>query len=61
MEETSIKVLQADVPAALLFVDDEANILSPLKGIFDPFFTAKPIGKGTRFRTWLPIEGEKSV
>ncbi len=61
MEESLIKVLQADVPAALLFVDDEASILSPLKRIFVPFFTAKPIGKGTRFGTWLPIEGGRNA
>ena len=61
MEESLIKVLQADAPATLPFVDDEANLLGALKYNFDPFFTTKPIGKGTRFRIWLPIEGEKNA
>jgi signal transduction histidine kinase len=32
-----------------------------LNRIFAPFFTTKPIGKGTTFSVWLPVEAKATV
>jgi len=60
MEETVKEDFQAEVPATVLFVDDEANILSSLKRLFRPLgyriFTAEGGAAGLQVFEQNPID-----